>query len=54
VNSIDEAIEVAKQFPNPDVEVEVRQVYEPEEFGNSFTRMLKEQEDRLRAQTAQE
>jgi len=53
VKSIDEAIEWAKRIPNPDNqdgEVEIRQVFEAEDFGEEFTPELREQEERLRKQ----
>lgn len=53
--SLAEAIAWAKRMPNPDNEegeVEIRQVFEAEDFGEAFTPELREQEDRLRAQTA--
>lgn len=53
VNSMAEAIEWVKRCPNPmegESEIEVRQVFEAEDFGAEFTPELHEQEDRLRAQ----
>lgn len=54
VNSLQEAIEWAKRIPNPDNEpegeVEIRQVFEAEDFGEEFTPELREQEERLRQQ----
>jgi hypothetical protein len=54
VRSLDEAVEWAKRIPNPDgvreAEVEIRQVFEAEDFGAEFTPELREQEARLRAQ----
>jgi len=54
--SLEEAIEWAKRAPNPfehgESELEIRQVFEPEDFGAEFTPELREQEDRLRAQVA--
>jgi hypothetical protein len=50
--SLDEAIEWAKRCPNPmegDSEIEIRQVFEAEDFGESLTPELREQEERLRA-----
>jgi hypothetical protein len=55
VASRDEAIEWVKRIPNPegtDFEVEIRQVFEAEDFGDEFTPELREQEDRLRAEIA--
>jgi len=51
-----EAIEWVKRCPNPsgeEGEIEIRQVFEAEDFGSEMTPELKEQEDRLRAQIAQ-
>jgi hypothetical protein len=53
VKSKEEAIEWAKRIPFADgEEVEIRQVFEAEDFGPALTPELKEQEERLRAQTA--
>ena len=55
VKSKEEAIEWVKRIPNPDnesFEVEVRQVFEAEDFGAEFTPELREQEERLRAEIA--
>jgi hypothetical protein len=55
VKSKAEAIEWVKRCPNPhneDTEIEVRQVFEAEDFGPEFTPELREQEERLRAQVA--
>ena len=55
VKSLAEAIEWVKKCPNPmsgPSEIEIRQVFEAEDFGEAFTPELREQEDRLRAQTA--
>ena len=55
VKSMDEAIEWVKRCPNPmgaECEVEIRPVFEAEDFGAKFTPELREQEDRLRAQIA--
>jgi len=52
VNSKEEAIEWVKRCPNPmptDSEIEIRQVYEAEDFGAEFTPELREQEERVRA-----
>jgi hypothetical protein len=56
VRSMDEAIEWVKRCPNPmlgDSELEIRPVFEAEDFGEAFTPELREQEDRLRAATEQ-
>jgi hypothetical protein len=55
VRSKEEAIEWVKRCPNPmmsDSEIEIRQVFEAEDFGESFTPELREQEDRIRAEAA--
>jgi hypothetical protein len=56
VNSREEAIEWVKRWPasdaNGEVAIEIRQVYEAEDFGEEFTPELRAQEDRLRAQAA--
>ena len=52
-----EAIEWVKRCPNPmpgDSEIEIRQIFEAEDFGAEFTPELREQEDRLRAQIAEQ
>jgi hypothetical protein len=52
--SLEEAIEWLKRCPNPheeDCEVEIRPVFEPADFGEAMTPELREQEDRLRAET---
>ncbi|AVU77616.1 MULTISPECIES: YciI family protein [Pseudomonas] len=53
VQSLQEAIDWVKRCPNPmisDSEIEIRQIFEAEDFGESFTPELREQEERLRAQ----
>lgn len=53
VQSLQEAIDWVKRCPNPmvsDSEIEIRQIFELEEFGETFTPELREQEARLRAQ----
>ncbi|HUL08274.1 MAG TPA: YciI family protein [Candidatus Acidoferrum sp.] len=56
VKSKEEAIAWVKRCPNPfaniDSEIEIRQVFEAEDFGEAFTPELREQEERLRAQMA--
>jgi hypothetical protein len=49
VKSKEEAIEWLKRAPFEDTEVEIRQVFEAEDFGPEFTPELREQEDRVRA-----
>ena len=55
VKSKEEAIEWVKRIPNPmpgtETEVEIRQVFEIEDFGDAATPELREQEARLRAQS---
>ena len=54
--SKEEAIEWVKRVPNPtgeESEIEIRQVFEAEDFGPEFTPELREQEAQLRAQIAQ-
>ncbi|GLH78751.1 hypothetical protein SSBR45G_36600 [Bradyrhizobium sp. SSBR45G] len=50
--SLDEVIEHMQQAPFPSGEIEIRQVYAPEDFGESFTSELRERVERLRAQAA--
>ncbi len=55
VKSMDEAIEWVKRCPSPhegDAEIEIRRVFEAEDFGDALTPELREQEERLRAQSA--
>jgi hypothetical protein len=52
VKSKEEAIEWLKRAPFEDTEVEIRQVFETEDFGENLTPELRESEERLRAQTA--
>jgi hypothetical protein len=50
VNSLEECIEWVKRCPNPmisDSEIEIRQVFEAEDFGEEFTPELREQEQRV-------
>ena len=50
---MDEAIEWAKRCPNPTGEesvLEIRPVFEAEDFGEEFTPELREQEERVREQ----
>src|SRR5688572_14312391 len=53
VKSKEEAIEWLKRAPFDDTEVEIRQVFEAEDFGPALTPELSEQEERLRAQSEQ-
>ena len=54
VRSMEEAIEWIKRCPNPfeegESEIEIRQVFEADDFGAEFTPELREQEERLRKQ----
>jgi hypothetical protein len=55
VKSKEEAIEWVKRIPNPtgeESEIEIRQVFEAEDFGPALTPELREQEAQLRAQVA--
>jgi hypothetical protein len=53
MKSLDEAIEWFKRAPmGGDTELEIRQVFEADDFGAEFTPELREQEDRQRAQIA--
>ena len=54
--SLDEAIEWVKRCPNPmegESEIEIRQVFEAEDFGDEYTPELREQAERTRAQAEQ-
>ena len=56
VKSMDEAIEWAKRCPNPtgaESVLEIRPVFEAEDFGDNLTPELRAQEERLRAQVAE-
>lgn len=57
VKSMEEAVEWARRCPDPmpneDAELEIRPVFEAEDFGAEFTPELRAQEDRLRAQMEQ-
>jgi hypothetical protein len=58
VNSIEEAVEWVKRIPfddenaKSDTEVEIRRIFEAEDFGAEFTPELREQEDQIRAKAA--
>ena len=55
VKSKEEAIEWVKRCPNPmpgESEIEIRQVFEAEDFGAELTPELREREERLRSQIA--
>jgi hypothetical protein len=54
VRSMDEAIEWVKRCPNPhegEAEIEIRQVFEAEDFGSELTPELRKQEEKLRSQS---
>ncbi|MGH7586880.1 MAG: YciI family protein [Gemmatimonadales bacterium] len=56
VKSLDEAIEWARRCPNPtqgESVLEIRPVFEADDFGAEFTPELREQEERLRARSEQ-
>jgi hypothetical protein len=57
VSSMEEAVEWIKRCPSPEGEtegeIEIRQVFEMDDFGAEFTPELREQEERLRDQIAQ-
>ncbi|MET0766626.1 MAG: YciI family protein, partial [Aeromicrobium sp.] len=53
VKSMDEAVEWARRCPNPmheDSDIEIRPVFEADDFGAELTPELREQEERLRAE----
>jgi hypothetical protein len=53
VSSLEEAVEWVKRIPNPDAKdavVEIRQVFETEDFGDALTPELREAEQRMRDQ----
>ncbi len=55
--SLQEAIEWVKRCPNPmpgESEIEIRQIFSAEDFGEALTPELREQEDRLRAKVAEQ
>jgi hypothetical protein len=58
VKSVDEAIEWVRRCPDPmpgeEAEIEIRPVFEAEDFGKEFTPELRAQEERLRAEIAQQ
>ena len=57
VKSMDEAVEWLKRCPNPhneESEVEIRPVFEAEDFGAEFTPELRAQEERLRTEIARQ
>lgn len=56
VKSMDEAVDWVKRIPSdpegPDTEVEIRPIFEADDFGAEFTPELREREERLRAELA--
>jgi hypothetical protein len=55
VDSLEDAIEWVKRCPNPllgDATIEIRRIFEAEDFGAEFTPELREREERLRSQTS--
>ena len=55
VKSLEEAIEWVKRCPNPhndDSDIEIRQIFEAEDFGDAMTPELREREERLFAEAA--
>ena len=55
VKSMEEAVEWVKKCPNPhceDSEIEIRQIFEVEDFGDAFTPELQAQEERIKAEAA--
>jgi hypothetical protein len=56
VNSMEEAVEWVKKCPNPmngDSDIDIRQIFEAEDFGDEFTPELRKQEERIRAKIEQ-
>ena len=51
VKSLDEAVEWLKKAPFEDTEVEIRQIFESDDFGEAFTGELRKQEDEMRAKS---
>jgi hypothetical protein len=51
VKSLDEAVEWLKRAPFQEGEVEIRRVFEDDDFGEEFTPELREREAQIRAQT---
>ncbi len=54
VRSMEEAVEWARRCPSPmpgeESELELRPIFDPEDFGEAYTPEVREQEDRIRAQ----
>ncbi len=57
VDSLEQAIEWVKRCPNPmpgeESEIEIRKIFEADDFGEAFTPELREQEERVRARAAE-
>lgn len=53
VDSMDEAVDWIKRSPFQEGEIEIRPVFEMEDFGDELTPELREQEERLREKAAQ-
>ena len=51
VRSMDEAVEWMKRAPFREGDIEIRPVFEPDDFGEAYTPELRERDERLRAQT---
>ena len=57
VRSMDEAVDWVKRCPNPhagDSDIEIRQIFETEDFGDALTPEQREQEDRMREQLSKQ
>ena len=54
LKSMEEAIEWLKRAPFKEGEIEIRRVFEAEDFGEAFTPELREAEERMRAQVAEQ
>jgi hypothetical protein len=54
VSSREEVVEWMRKAPFRDAEIEIRRFHEADDFGEAFTPELREQEERLRAQAAQQ
>jgi len=57
VKSVEEAVEWVKRIPNPgteEAEVEIRPIFDAEDFGKELTPELRAQEERLRAEVARQ
>lgn len=57
VESLEACVEWVRRCPNPmpgDSEIEIRQIFEAEDFGDEFTPELREKEERIRARISSE